>query len=271
MNERKIEETELSSAPMELLAQGASIVKLENDVQMQIAVQRPRDEKKILELSLRELDLYPSMAKEAIYRKPVGKDETGQMKYADGPSIRMAESLGNRWANSSYGLTVVSEDEESATIAGVFLDYELNTRHVIEAKVSKWYKTSKGQVVRHAPDRFSDLILKANGSKILREVILRSLPAGLRKEYEFKAREVMKMEPIAQQRKALLERFIELQGSQEMLEKWKEKPLIKWSKEDIIDALGLANAIRDGEATIEGVFGKTEDKQPEMPGLKAKG
>lgn len=261
---------ESAQAPMELVAQGATIVRLENAEQMAIAVQRPRDEALILHDCLHELDLYPTMAREAIYNKPVGKDDKGEMKYAEGLSIRAAESLGNRWNNSSYGVEIVSEDEETATIAAVFLDYEKNTRHVAMQRVSKFYKTKGGQIVRHAPDRF-DLVLKANSSKNLREIVLRSLPAGLKKEYETKARNILKKEPLAQQRTAILERFAELGVSVQQLETWKSRPIKEWKKEDIIEALGVVNALRDGELSIEGVFGKpTEAKKEFIPGLQVK-
>jgi hypothetical protein len=261
---------EMSSLPAELVSEGATIIKLENQTQMAIAVQRPRDESRILADSLKELDLYPSMAKEAIYTKPVGKDDTGNQKMVEGLSIRAAESLGNRWSNSSYGTEIISEDEEAATIASVFLDYQANTRHVTMARVSKFYKNRQGQIIRYSPDRF-DTTLKANGSKLLREVILRSLPAGLKKEYETKARNILKKEPVAQQRTAVLERFSDLGVNEDQLAAWKEKPLKEWKREDILDALGLANAIRDGEASIDSVFPKVTNNQDGMiPGLKPK-
>ncbi len=263
--QRKIDSMPIQETPMELVAEGATIVKLENQTQMAIAVQRPRSESKILTDSLHELDLYPSMAREAIYNKPVGKDDTGTMKMAEGLSIRAAESLGNRWANSSYGVEIVSEDEDTATIAAVFLDYEANTRHVAMQRVSKFFKTKQGQIVRIAPDRF-DLVLKANSSKNLREIILRSLPAGLKKEYETKARNLLKSEPISNQRNALIERFTALGITLDQIEKWKQKPIKDWKKEDIIDGLGLANALRDGEINKDDVFPKEQIKE-QMSGL----
>lgn len=270
MEKNTAQPIESAPAPMELLAQGAAIVKMENTVQMRLAIERPRDESKILAAALRELDIYPSMAREAIYNKPVGKDDKGEMKYVEGLSIRAAESLANRWSNSSWGATITAEDEESATIAAVFLDYEANTRHVKERRVSKFYRSKSGQITRYAPDRFST-ILDANGSKNLREVILRSLSAGLKKEYETKARNILSKEPIAAQRQAIIERFADLGITSEQLEAWKKKPLKEWKKPEIMEALGLVNALRDGETTIEEVFGhKNGDKKPEAekPGLK---
>ena len=94
---------------MELVSSGAALVKLENTTQMQIAAQRPRNEDRVLSAALAELERYPSMADEAIYSKPVGKDpNTNAMKYVEGLSIRAAESLANRWANSAYACDVSS-------------------------------------------------------------------------------------------------------------------------------------------------------------------
>jgi len=266
-------ETERENPQLEIVKSGGTLVKLENNIQMAVAVQKPRDESIILRDALHELDLYPSMAKEAIYNKPVGKDDSGQQKYAEGLSIRAAESIANRWNNSSYGVEIVGEDEDFATIAAIFLDYEKNTRHVAMQRVSKFYKTRQGQVQRIAPDRF-DLVLKANSSKNLREIILRSLPAGLKKEYETKARGILKKEPIAAQRTAMLERLGDAGISEAELEAWKKKPVKDWRREEILEALGILNAIRDGEITREAVFGDNKKQEPRKeegtPGLKLK-
>lgn len=253
-----------------LVQAGGALVRLENMEQMQVSLQRPRDERKILKSALDELELYPSMASEVIYVKPVGKDETGKMQFARGLSIRAAESLANRWANSAYGCDILAEDDESATIAAVFLDYETNTRHVIQARVSKLYKTRTGQVVRHTPDRF-DLVLKANQSKILREVINRSLPAGLKKEYEMKAEQLLKTDKLSTQRSAVLARFEELAISENEVVEYKGKPVKDWKRDDIVELLGIANAIKDGEISADVVKKREEKKDaPVTPDLKIK-
>jgi hypothetical protein len=186
----------LGSTAVDLVAQGASLTRLENATQMQVSVQRPRDEVKILKAALQELDIYPSLAEEALYSKPVGKDHKPTcnnkfncncpMKYAVGLSIRTAESLANRWGNNAYGCEITADDEQSATLSAVYLDYETNTRTVLQKRVSKTYKARSGGLIKHTLDRF-DVVLAANQSKILREAILRRLPAGLKKEYELRS------------------------------------------------------------------------------------
>lgn len=246
-----------------LVAQGDSLIKLENDTQMQIAIQKPRDEGKILHAALKELDLYPSMAEEVLYNKPVGKDpETGKQKIVEGLSIRSAESLANRWSNSAYGIVLVEDDptKDFAIIGASWVDYENNTRHAVQRRVSRFYTDRYKKTQLLAPDRF-DTILMANGSKILREIILRSLPAGLKKEYENKARQLLKGEKLQNRRIAILQRFEPLQVTQADLEKYVAKPMKQWAHEQITSLLGLYNAIVDGETDIKEAFGKEEPKE----------
>lgn len=235
----------------ELLREGAAIVRLENNTQMQIAVQRPRDEAKILSDALKELDLYPSMAEEVMYSKPVGKDDNGKMKYAEGLSIRTAESLANRWSNSAFGCEIVTEDEQGVILAAVFLDYEANTRHVVQKKVSRYYKAKTGEKRLHPPDRFTDIVIPANQSKLLREVILRSLPAGLKKEYEEKARKILGSGDKMKRSTKLVAGFLRLGVSKSKLEELAGKKVDDLTPEEITDLIGVGNAIRDGETTIE--------------------
>lgn len=237
-----------------LVAQGVSIVRLENNTQMQVAVQRPRDEAKILNAALKELELYPSMAEDALYMKPVGKNpDTKKMTYAEGLSVRTAESLANRWKNSSFGCEIVAEDDLTVQLAGVFLDYENNTRHVVVGRVAKAYRARTGQIVKRTPDQI-ELAVKAEQSKVLREVILRSLPAGLKKEYENKVRFLLKGGKVENRRQAIIARFKELNVAIETLEAHRGKKVADWQHEDIVALLGIANAMRDGELTKDAAF-----------------
>lgn len=242
-----------------LVASGNTIVRLENNTQMSIAVQRPRDEGKILSAALNELETYPSMAEEALYIKPVGKNpETQKMTYAEGLSIRTAESLANRWTNSSYGCEIVGEDEDSVSLAAVFLDYENNTRHVVSARVAKSYKKKNGGIAKREGDRL-ELAVRAEQSKALREVILRSLPAGLKKEYELKVRKILKGGKVENRKGAVVQRFKAIGISLEILEAHVGKKMAEWEHEDLVNLYGIATAIRDGELTKEAAFGGKEE------------
>jgi hypothetical protein len=248
-----------AGAQERIISGGAALVKLENETQMMLAIQQPRDETKILSAALKELEIYPSLAEEAIYNKPVGKKD-GVMQYAEGLSIRTAESLANRWKNSAYGVDIVEEDDDTVTIGAVFLDMENNTRHARKARISKWYTTSEArgkQQVKLTPDRL-DLKLKAEGSKLLRETILSSLPAGLRMEYRLKAEEVLKGGEkdgkLEKRRITIVSKFATVGVNTDMLIKYKGKEIEAWQHADIIELLGVFKAIQEGETTVEATF-----------------
>ena len=259
---------------MEMVSSGAALVKLENTTQMQVAVQRPRNEDRILSAALAELERYPSMANEAIYSKPVGKDpNTNAMKYVEGLSIRAAESLTNRWANSAYACDVVHEDQGTITIAAIFMDYEGNTRHVVRRRLSKFYKKKNStQIAQYSPDRL-DVVVAAGMSKILREVILRSLPAGLKKEYEYKAYKVLEMQPLEQRQIAIVARFKEVGIKKDALETHAGKKIRQLTAEDLKIYTGLLNAIRDGEISAEEALGIKKEKSVNVvkPGISVAG
>lgn len=260
----------------EILRAGGALVRLENETQMQIAVQRPRDEVLILKSALAELDTYPDAAEEAIYSKPVGRlpecpkcgaethyrEKCGKcgadvpQKFAEGLSIRAAESLANRWRNSSFGAQIVADDGTIVDGVAVFCDYEMNTRRAFPFRVSRQFKRRDGSVGRHQEDRFNDLVVRAALSKALREAIVRSLPAGLKHAYEAKAREVMaaKVGTDPDQVKRMLLKFSALGGTQTMIERLIGRKVGEMTKADFIRLRGVANAIEAGEMTAEAAF-----------------
>ena len=245
---------DLQGTAAEIVASGQSLARLENTTQMQVAVVRKRDEAAILKGALRELELYRTCAEQAIYTKPVGRDKQGRMKYVRGPSIRMAEDLANRWGNNAWAIEITGETEEGCMLVAVYLDYETNTRRARQKWVSKFYKAARGGVTKHADDRFFDTVVPAHGSKLLREVLLRSMPAGLKEEYRRKAEEVMgDLGP--ENIKRLVADFGELGVTPEQI-----KVLVngrsadKVTGNDVATLQGTLNALRDGETTIEELF-----------------
>jgi len=151
--ERPVTETDVGA----LVASGEALVRIENETQMTVAIQRPRNEAAILKAALEELRLYKSCAEQAIYSKPVGRlakcPECGAetrykpacpacgahvpVSYARGLSIRAAENLSNRWANSAWAVQQVAEDDQSVTVVAIFMDYEKNIRHAVPKRISR--------------------------------------------------------------------------------------------------------------------------------------
>lgn len=242
---------------------GGSLIKLENNTQMQISLQRPRSEKAILADALQELDLYPSAASGAIYNKPVGKDDNGKQIYAQGLSIRAAESLASRWCNSAYGAEILAEEKDSILIGAVFLDMEKNTRHSVSRRVSRTYKAKGGSIVTLVGDRL-DMAVNANISKALREVILRSLPAGLKTEYINKALEIIAKTSPDSIKKAIpkiVAYFKKHDLSKDLMEKFLGKKMEEINGDDYAELQGIYNAVENGDMSAKEAFGVGESEK----------
>src|SRR5688500_18937943 len=90
------------SSVADLVSQGLSIIKVENDSMLQMATQRPRNEEKVLKGALGELQLVPEEAREAFYTIPYRERQEGggpRIVNVQGPSIGAAMALARRWGN----------------------------------------------------------------------------------------------------------------------------------------------------------------------------
>lgn len=261
MTEEKIHvDTEpISEGAQAILEKGAALVRIENMTQMRLAIQEPRDIAKIKKEVLAELQTYPESAFDAIYEKPVGKEKVGNewvQKYASGLSVRAAEALAYAWGNNAFAAEIVADDGTIVTGVAIYLDYEKNTRRAIPFRISRKYKAAGSSVMKLTPeDRFNDIVIPAKLSKVLREVILRSLPPGIKAEYEQRAREIIRKKE-GDRWGRVLRHFSKLGVSAEDLEEKMGKDPQALSDKDFEELIGMHNAIMDGETTVAQCFGK---------------
>ena len=253
----------IGSEAAEILKGGGALVRLENQTQMMIALQHPRNEARILESAVNEMVVYEEAAEEAVYSKPVGKDQSGVMQYAEGLSIRAAEALALRWGNNAFGAEIITDDGETVNGVATWLDYESNNRRTFPFRISRKYKKRGGTMGRHAEDRFNDIVVPAKLSRVLREVILRSLPAGLKKAYERKAREIMAKKG-TNQAAGVVKGFALYGVGQKDLEALIGKPMTGWDGKDVTKLIGIGQAIKQGETTVAQAFGH-EEPEKETP------
>jgi hypothetical protein len=251
--------SESTPVPMDLLRGGATVVRFENETQMAIAIQRPRDIEKIRNAALKELDTFPDMAEDVIYLAPVGKDENKVMQYAEELNIRAAENLFRLWGNASCGVMPLSEDDDKVTFVAVMVDYETNGRLQRFGYASKKYKSAEGRITVTAPDRFAKTTLPAAISRVLRETILRSLPHGLKEVYKEKAYEIFgkkyNPEECKELWKTLVKSFADLKITESELGTLCGKPAGKnMTARDILRMRTLYQQIKTGEIKKSELF-----------------
>lgn len=250
---------------------GNTIVRLENSTQMAVSVQRPRNNKAVLAEALEVLDLSSALVESAIYSKPVGKDkDTGKMKYAEGLSIRAAEELRRIYGNNSAGTTVIRDEGTEIIIGAAFVDFEKNTRFAVEKAVSKLYRSRDGRIQEIPPDRLADVVVPAHASKLLREVILRSIPSWLKAEFESRAREIGTSGSLPALRQRMIEQFSTLGVTDaQILAHLQKDAVTRITRDDIATMRGVFTALKEGEATTQEVFGLSTAVQLGQPRSQA--
>ncbi len=270
--------------PAKLIAQGMALVKMENDSQQMMAIQRPRDEQKIFLAALQELELNPEHAAKSYYSIPHKDRSSGVEKIVmvEGPGIKAAMGLARRWGNCANSGRIVDEQEDFFIVQGVFLDYETNFRTLRDVSVQKKWKSRDGKVGLLSVDRLQ-MAIQAGLSKAVRNAALASLPVWLVDAYFKKSKQIaiewgiggnQKNKPVADRLKDAKVKFKKLGVPEDAMEKYIAKRVADsdgvLKDEDLIgDLIGVWNAIEDNATNIQEVFGIEAETGPAMPAPKA--
>ena len=248
-----------------MVAAGMTIMRVENESQQSMATLKPRDENKVYEGALVELELAPEFAKRAWYAIPY-KDAEGKTQLVEGPSIKAAMALARRWGNCANAARIVEETDDRITVEGVFIDYETNVRTLRTVSITRrsWSKKLQ-QVIPLREDRLN-MAIQAGMSKAVRNAILSSLPQSLIDTYISRAKSIttkgIKGIGGVKETKSIKERiedamkwFVAKGATQEAI-KDHIAGLAAETEEDVLGSLqGLATAIKDGQTSIEEAFG----------------
>ena len=233
-----------------------ALMRMENDNIQALAAARPRDHQKIRADLEAQITAYPSFVRTAIYCKPVGRDDSGQQKYARGLSIRAAEAIAEAYGYCRIRADVTPLDENTVKVEATFSDYQKGRIWQDGGVLSKFYKAKNGQMQRIPDDRFFNVTVKAEVSKRVREVILRSVPPGLRSELvemvESRIDDLLDDSTVSK----IIANFASKGVTEEMLEtRIGRTPKAGWTKEDRKNLIGLWNALEQEETTVSEIIG----------------
>jgi hypothetical protein len=236
-----------------------ALLRMENENIQALAAAKPRDHEAIRKDLEKQINAYPSFVKTAIYCKPVGKDESGQMKYARGLSIRAAEAIAEAYGFCRIRADVTPLDDNTVKVEATFSDYQKGRIWQDGGVLSKFYRAKSGQMQRIPDDRFFNVTVKAEVSKRVREVILRSVPPGLRSELaEMVETRIDNLLDDSTMRK-IIANFASKGVTEEMLEKHIGRTMkAGWTKEDRKNLVGIWNALEQEETTVAEIFGDNQ-------------
>lgn len=258
--------SEMTHPVVQLMEQGLRVMRAENETQQSMAVAHPRNEARVLDKALAELEQYPEFAEKMFYVIPYKDRSDGKEKVVnvEGPSIKAANVLKRLWGNNAAGFRIVGGDEQRLQVQGVFLDYETNSRRTAEMSVSRmaWNKAA-GKVIPLRDDRLT-MAIQAAGSKAVRNAILNELPIGLVNTFWKKAREVAAsgrktakgaVMPVAERMTKMFSTFAALGVDKKLMDAYlAEHHELDTDEAVLIHMIGIHNAIDDGQVSVEEVF-----------------
>lgn len=243
-----------------------AMMKLENDTIQSMALARPRDHARIKAAIAQQINAYPSFAESVVYCKPVGKDDDGRMKYARGLSIRAAEALAEAYGYCRVRSSATPLPDGNAFVEATFTDYQSGRIWQDGGVVSRHYKTKRGAMAAHPEDRFWNVVVKAEVSRRIREVITRSVPPGLRAELQEMAERAVAKLLTPEKMSQIVRKFSQLGVTIEQLEQHVGRTQkVGWTEQDRLDLLGIYQAIQDGETTASEAFSSGTESKPDVP------
>jgi hypothetical protein len=233
------------------------MLRLENETIMAACKAEPRDMVAVKNQLGGLLHAFPEFADDAIYSKDVGGG-----KFAEDLSIRAAEALAEAYGYNRIRASVSMVDDDHAKVEATFTDFQSGRVWQDDVIVSKWYTASKtkgGGRVRYDDDRFLNTVVKAAKSKVIREVICRSVnPAGTA-WFKNECEKVMQLQLTPDKVASMVKAWADIGVGLEKLEALVGKPkAMGWMASDASRLRTLFVAVRDGEETVESLLNPTK-------------
>jgi len=160
--------------------------RVEIDSQIATAKRYPRSMDLFLKRSSDMACCDKETAASCLYERPVGKDDTGQQKFAEGMSIRMAEIVAASFGNLRAYATLIEQTPRSVRARGMAIDLESNY-----ASSSEVVESTVGKNGNPYSERQRALIAKVALAKARRDAIFQVVPRALARPVEVKVRALL--------------------------------------------------------------------------------
>lgn len=191
----------------------------------------------------------PFLAEQAMYAYPRG----GQL--ITGPSIRLAEAMGQSWGNLDCGVREVSQSNGVSVAEAYAIDLQTNTRITKTFHVKHERHTKKGKTRLTDPRDIYEMVAN-QGARRLRACILGIIPGDVADAAVEQCKRTLESSdvPIADQIKKMVSAFDELGVKVEHLEKRLGHNLDATIAQEIVTLKGIYKSIKDGMAKREDFF-----------------
>ncbi len=239
----------------------------EIDVQIETAKRYPRDLKSFKRRATEMATMDQETAESCFYVLK-RTDKYGQIKYIEGPSVRLAEIVVSTWGNIRAACRFVGDDGKSVTCQATCHDLESNVAICVEVQRSVTGKNKK----RFSQDVVTLTVNSAN-SVALRNAVFKAVPMAFVKEIYAMARAVAvgDTKTLDQRRTKCLETFAKIGVTAQQVCEFAEVASVDAiGLDELAKLIGLFTAIKNGDTTVEEAFPKPDltppAARPKQPG-----
>ena len=224
--------------------------------QVDIAKRYPRDMARCLANAMLVFEVDPSFAERCKYKKPQGKDESGNGKTVEGPTVHLARLIAQVYGNLRIDARIIQETDRKVVSEAIAWDLETNT--AIRQEIHRSVFSSKKNI-RFSDDMVITTSLAANAIA-LRNAVFSIIPRYFVDRMLQKAEEVLKSdfkdaEKFAKRKSDMfafyLKEGIEPQQIYAHIGVANENQL---TREHLIDLVQMAQSIKDGDAKAVEIF-----------------
>lgn len=245
--------------PETIIEKGRAMQRVQSEFTTAVAIQKPRERKKVIALCEEEA----ALAGDEFYYAWTVKSKTGP-KLVEGLSIQAATSAARNWGNCAIPCRV-DEHEDSYIFTATFVDFETGFN------LQRTFRQRKTpNIGMKDTERAEDITFQIGQSKALRNVILSALPSWLTSKILAKAKEniIAKIEKmgIIKAIDKTLTFFQKHSVDVARIEEKIGKKTDKWNAEDLALLQGAMNALLNGQESAESLFPR---KEVEMPKSKS--
>jgi len=234
-------------------------MRMENETIMAECRAQPRDLgdcKRKLQALLAE---FPEFAEDAIYRRPVGKEEgSDRQKVAEGLSIRAAEALAEAYGYNRVRGDLTRVDANTVKVDATFTDFATGRIWQDGRLVSQIATTKRGEQYRINDDRFVDVVCGGAKSRAIREVIVRSVNPALKAWFENECNKITASLLTDDRVQDIIRGFSAYGVTLEQLETLLGRPqAMGWTVQDRTSALKFYNALKSNETSVADLLAAT--------------
>ncbi len=246
-----------------------------NEIQVRMAQERPRSEEAIMNRLVKELVSNSTYADQGFYSIPYKDNRKGVINFVEGLSIRSAEHMWTRWGNCVVASRIADDRGDKVTVQGMFFDYETGLLNLSDMEVSKKGKKRSGETWYLSEKELSQAIAAAQ-SKVKRNAFIGGIPVWIKDVYIETCKKLIvgnNKKPISDRIKDaelfLTSKFnVSDSAVKSFIGKVKEAYRGISDIELLRYIVGISNAIKDGNADVDFIFG--EERRPyQMPQPKA--